>query len=417
LSLLKRVLDSTGLELRASDVLDSRIPWQAALLGGTGFTLSGKAVSKDTAIGIVAIYHCIDLLSADFGSLPQIVFRKKAQGRDILDGSELDYLLNVKPNYYQTPFEYKRMRAAHRLLLGESITYVDREGGRIKNLLPIHPHNVYYVYEDGGKIWYKIKNFKMPIPSDDILHVKDMTTEDGLRGKSRVLEYCREWTGRGIAINEYSSAYFGNGANPGLTFESDYEVDKSQRESLERSLREKHGGSDKSFNALIIPHGLRLASGRMKYNNQESQMIETVIQRAEEAAMLYNIPLNKMRVRSDNNSYNSQEHSSREYITDSLKPFVQGFQEEDNIKLVRDEEVGKIKTRFMLESKLKGDMKTQTEHVVTMVREGIYNRDEAREYLGKNPIPDNLGEEYTIPAQYMKLGQTPITEDGNKEEG
>lgn len=394
--------------------LDSAIPSQYAQYFSSGFTVAGKTVTKDSVLGLHAVYHAIDLISGDYAALPQVVYQKTDTGREVLDSHPVSRLLNVRPNFYQTPFEYKRMRAVHRLVFGESFVYIDRDdNGFIRNLLPIHPHNIAKVWESDNQLWYSVRNMDTIINGADILHVKDLSADEHYRGKSRVLDYCKEWAGRGIAVNEYTSAYFGNRANPGLIFEPTYDIDKEQRESLENSLRRKHTGSAQSHKGLIIPFGLKLAQGRMQFNPEESQLIQTKIQSTEEAAALFNIPLNKMRIKTDGNSYNSQEQANIEYVTDSLKPFSQAFQEEDNIKLFRSNEVGNIMTRMMLESRLKGDMKAQAEFIKTMMQYGIYNVDMSLNYLGQNQIGGEEGQVRYVNAAQMKLGQTAITDENN----
>jgi HK97 family phage portal protein len=187
----------------------------------------------------------------------------------------------------------------------------------------------------------------------------------------------------------------------------DLATNPKQRESIENSLKEKHRGSKNAHNSIILPPGFKLSQGTTRFSQEQSQFIQTRIQFTEEVAQIYNLPLSKMRIKTDGNSYNSQEQANIEYVTDCLVPFSQGFKEEDNRKLFRDSEKGKIRLRVQFEGRLKGDMKTQGEFIDKMVKNGVYSVNDALGFLGMDAIGEEGNNRY-IQSNQMKLGQTPI---------
>ena len=414
---LTRLLDNTHISLRA---VNSLTPKGAYSLFGNGLTAAGKMVTKSNATGLTSIYHAIDLISQDYASLPQAVYESTGKGREKRDDNEISVLINTRPNYFQTPFEFKRMRAVHRLVYGNSyvLIYRNKTSGRIEQLVPIHPDKVSDIWESDGELWYRVEGIDMAVPSSELLHVKDLTIGTGFKGTSRI-DACKEAIASGLAINEYAATYFGNGANAGTTIESevgsmDLSENPEQRKSLEISLDKKFKGSANAWKSLVLPPGFKLSNSTSRYNQQQSQFIESRIKFDEEVAQIFNLPLNKMRVKRDGQSYNSQEQSNIEYVTDCLVPFSQGFKEEDNYKLFKSNELGKIKIRVQFEGRLKGDMKTQGEFIDKMVGNGIYSTNQALEFLGLDPIGTDGDIRYKQ-GNLMFLGQSMI--DNNSKNG
>ena len=393
--------------------LDSSIPSNYSLLFDGFPTASGKRAGKKASLGLSAVYHAVDLISQDFASMPLVIYRPLGDNKEIVTDHNVHRLLNFEPNYYQTPIDFNRCMAVYRLIYGNAYALIDRyeASGQIRNLLPVHPDYVHEIVNVDGELFYKIKGIEDPVSSYNIIHVKDLSIEhDSYKGTSRI-DACREVMGRGIALDEFTSAFFGNGANPGLVFESEMGAldDEEKRKSFENSIQRKFSGSEKAFKALFLPAGLKLSASPSRFNQQQTQFIETKIHFIEEVAQIFNLPLNKMRIKEDGKSYGSQEQSNIEYVTDCLRPFSKAFEQEYARKLFGSMERGQLFVKVQLESRLRGDMAAQTEHVVKMIQNGVYSVNQALSFLGQNGIGPE-GDERYIQSNLMYLGQTGITD-------
>jgi len=291
--------------------------------------------------------------------------------------------------------------SVNRLMFGNAYAYIDRyeNSGQIRNLLPIHPDNVINITELEGELFYNIRLGKeytdtTIISQRNMIHVKDLSVtntfegnNDRFKGRSRI-EICSEAIGAGQALRDYTSTFFGNGANVGTVVESELGAiqDDAQRKSLENSLRTKYTGPTKSHSALVLPSGYKLSQGSTKFNQQQSQFIETRILLVEEIAQIFNLPLSKMRTKENGTSYNSQEQSSIEYTTETLKPYITAFEQEYNNKLFSNNERFNVLVNVILKDRLKGDMKTQGEYVNTRVFNGTMSINEAKAFFDENLI-------------------------------
>ena len=403
-----------------------------SILGSLG-TQAGKVVTPLGALGLTQVYHAIDLISNDYGSLPHRVSAFTEVGRDVLRDHNISRLLNFEPNYYQTPLEYHRMMSVNRLMFGNAYAYIDRyeNSGQIRNLLPIHPDNVINITELEGELFYNIRLGKdildtKVVSQRNIIHVKDLSITntfegsiDRFKGRSRI-EICSEAIGAGQALRDYTSTFFGNGANIGTVVESELGAiqDDAQRKSLENSLRTKYTGPTKSHSALVLPSGYKLSQGSTKFNQQQSQFIETRILLVEEIAQIFNLPLSKMRTKENGTSYNSQEQSSIEYTTETLRPYVTAFEQEYNTKLFANSERFNVLVNVILKDRLKGDMKTQGEYVNTRIFNGTMSINEGKAFFDENLIGP-LGDIRLVPVNMTKLsediGEAPEIEAPKKE--
>jgi HK97 family phage portal protein len=399
LNVLERVLNQ-GTSLFKRDI-NSLTPAGLVTILGSLNTAAGKRVTPLGALGLTQVYHAIDLISNDYASLPHRVSAYSEIGKETLRNHNVSRLLNFEPNYYQTPLEYHRMMSVNRLMFGNAYAFIDRyqSSGQIRNLLPIHPENVINITELEGELFYNVRLGKgldntTIISSRDMIHIKDLSitnsfegSNDKFKGKSRI-EACSEAIGAGMALRDFTSTFFGNGANIGTVVESEVGAiqDDAQRKSLENSLKTNYTGPTKSHTALVLPSGYKLSAGVTKFNQQQSQFIETRILLVEEIAQIFNLPLSKMRTKENGTSYNSQEQSNIEYTTETLSPYVKCFEQEYNTKLFSASERFETMVNVVLKDRLKGDMKTQGEYVNTRVFNGTMSINEAKVFFDENEI-------------------------------
>lgn len=395
--------------------IDSRTPRGFSYLYGGIPTASGKQVSQRSSIGLSAVYHAVDLISQDYASLPHKVYNYTTIGKDLIKDHNAHRLLNFEPNYYQTPLEYHRMMAVYRLMYGNAYAIIDRIEGssQIANLIPVHPDKVKEITEYQGELFYEIDGIDGLVSQHNMIHVRDLSINTDYKGQARI-DACREAVGSGLALQEYTASFFGNGANVGMVLESEQGAleDEDQRLAIKNSLKD-YQGSENSHAPLVLPWGIKISHGPTKFNQQQTQFIETKIHFVEEVAQIFNLPLHKMRIDSDGNSYNSVEQANIEYITDCLAPFSKAFEQEYNRKIFPSIERGEYFTKVDMSEKAMVDLNTKKDYAIGLVQNGIYSVNDALRLLGENTIGPE-GDLRYIQSNQMKLGNDPIE---NKEDG
>jgi len=131
---------AAGAESKSSQVLD-RLP--EFMLWGPSKT--GQTVSYMSALQVTTILACCRVLANGVSQIPWQVMKARAGGR----GADPDpthpvyKLLNRRPNFYQTSFEFRSTLVLHLALAGNAFLYISRgAGGNILELIPLEPGRV-----------------------------------------------------------------------------------------------------------------------------------------------------------------------------------------------------------------------------------------------------------------------------------
>ena len=107
-------------------------------------TSSGKAVNRNTAMRLWAVYACVSLISETIAGLPLKLKRRQKDGgtEDATDHS-LYHLLKLAPNQNMTSFTWRETCQGNLLCAGNAYSYIERKGPSvIKALWPIEPISV-----------------------------------------------------------------------------------------------------------------------------------------------------------------------------------------------------------------------------------------------------------------------------------
>ena len=104
---------------------------QAGLFKGFGsfgipITKAAKQVNTASALSIGAFYNAVDLCSNDIAKLPKAVFRKEGDTRTKLTDHQVQKLIAVEPNGYQTPFSFWKILAFSAIVKGDGFARIHR---------------------------------------------------------------------------------------------------------------------------------------------------------------------------------------------------------------------------------------------------------------------------------------------------
>ncbi|HBD89225.1 MAG TPA: phage portal protein, partial [Gemmobacter sp.] len=96
-----------------------------------------------------AVYACVLVLSQSIAQLPIHIYRKNGKRKEIATDHPLYPLIHDQPNEWMTDYEMKQLVMVHLCLRGNSVWLKTRgAGGRIAELIPIHPDRVQEIVQD-----------------------------------------------------------------------------------------------------------------------------------------------------------------------------------------------------------------------------------------------------------------------------
>ena len=133
----------------------------------------------------------------------------------------------------------------------------------------------------------------------------------------------------------------------------------------------------------MLDHGLKFQSVSM--SNSDAQFVESKTLNIEDIARFFGVPLYK--IGAGKQSYNSNEQNSIEYVTGTLHPIIQQYEEEDTYKLLLPSERSKcIELRRNMMAELRGDNASRASWYRSMRETGVFSVDEIRELEDMGPV-------------------------------
>jgi HK97 family phage portal protein len=374
-----------------------------------GRTQAGIRVDQDNALKYAAVWGCVNVISKSIAILPWTVFEKTRTGRESALEHPVNWLLHKQPNPEMTPFHFKQALMSHVLTWGNGYAEIERDGmGRPVWLWPITPDRVTPDRNEAGEIIYRVWNgpagAESRLAAANVLHIRGLGF-DGLVGYS-VIKMAAESIGLGLAMQDFGSSFFGNGAHIGGILTHPQQLSPEARKNLEESFKRKTG----SKNAL----GIFVAEEGMKYEKMgippnDAQFLESRTAQVLDICRWYGVPPHKL-AELGRATWANIESQGIEFVTDTLQSWITQFVEEANIKLFGRQQRGVFYTKFNLAALLRGDMTSRFNAYAVAHNNGWMSANDIRGLEELNPIKD--GDLYIVPAnmvtrEQMKKGPQP----------
>jgi len=295
-------------------------------------------------------------------------------------------------------FTFRECMYASAINWGNGYAEIERDGaGRVVNLWFITPDRV-QVKRDrpSGEIYYDIsdtENGPVQLPASDVLHLHGLGF-DGLIGYSTIA-YGARTMGLTMALENYGSSLFGNGATPSGVLSHPGKLNKSGRTRLRESWDEMLKGPKKALKTIVLDEGLAWTPTSLP--NDSAQFLESRKFSVIDVCRWYGVPPNKV-FDWDKSTYNNFEQANREVIIDTLLPWIRRFEQEVDRKLLHNNYNGNF-SKMEVRELLRGDPKSRGAFYLDMFRMASISPNEVRHFEDMNPIPD--GDRYFIQANNL----------------
>jgi HK97 family phage portal protein len=239
--------------------------------GLTNNTSAGVPVNMSSAMRHVAVMACTAILAEDVAKIPWQVFSRLPDGGKKPAKGHFLYRLLRSPNDWQTALEFKQMMTAAYVLRGNAYAVILRDfRGAAYALVPVHPDRVMVYEAPSGDVFYAVsrrglhemaalKSLPLMIHSDDIFHLRWMSSWNSLLGSSRV-GLMSEAIGLAIGQEQMQARFVGQGARPGGALQTDKQLTKEVSDRLKAALAEEHGGWRNAGKTLVLEEGLKWAA-------------------------------------------------------------------------------------------------------------------------------------------------------------
>lgn len=249
---------------------------------------AGEAVTDQTALGLSAVWACVNLLSGTIATLPLTVYRDVNGERQVAREHPLYRVLHDSPNYDQTAVDFWEFVNSSLELWGNAYARVERSVGQVRGLHPINPSLVSVKRLNNGTLEYRwSEDGRQYVETDrTMLHIRGFGGNP-LGGMS-TLHFGRQAFGLARAINRAASATFANGMRPSVQLVFPTWLTPEQRALAEGKLTEKYVGSVNAGRPFIAEGGVKAEA--LSLNPEDAQMLESRNFSIEEICRFFGVP-------------------------------------------------------------------------------------------------------------------------------
>ena len=365
-----------------------------------GGTTAGKTVNERTAMQTTAVYSCVRILAETIASLPLHTYQYTDNGKEKAEEHTLYQLLQHEPNPEMTSFVFRETLMSHLLLWGNAYAQIIRDGrGQVVALYPLMPDKMTVDRASNGELFYKYQSDKgeVVMRKETVLHIPGLGF-DGLMGYSPIA-MAKNAIGMAIATEEYGSAFFANGANPGGVLEHPGVVKDPKR--VRESWNTVYQGSSNAHRIAVLEEGMRFTS--IGIPPEQAQFLETRKFQINEIARIFRIPPH-MIGDLEKSSFSNIEQQSLEFVKYTLDPWVIRWEQSMQKALFSDSEKSKYFIRFSVDGLLRGDYASRMTGYATGRQNGWLSTNDIRELENLNRIPEAFGGDlYLINGAMTKL--------------
>lgn len=376
--------------------------WFSAIFKNSIPTASGEIVTPETAFSnIGTIFECVVIRGNSMAKLPLQLFKRTNTGKARDNDHKLSYLIEKRPNKYQTPSEFKKYIEVSKLLWGNAYIKMKFDyAGNIESLDPLNPANFSiekskinneYIFkhsEDGKITLYS---------EEEIIHLPYITL-DGKKGKAP-LEVARESAGNLQAINKFEGTFYKNGTLTTGVLESPSVLKKEAKIKLKEEWANLYGGGNNAGSIAVLDAGFNYKPITIPLKDIE--FIASRRMNKVEIATIFDVPLYMLND-VEGSKFNNVEQQNLRYLQDVLQPNLTAIEEEFNYKLFTFEESKKYYVKYNLNSALRADSKTRADFYEKMISKGLMTINEARGLEDLDTIGE-LGDKHYFSLNFTTL--------------
>lgn len=351
---------------------------------------AGVIVNNETAMGVVAFFSAVSLISDTISTLPIDSYIRR-------DGVRYPY--RPRPAWVDQP-DVDTTRAGHfqqmlvAMLAGGNAyarVFRDRQG-EIVNIVALNPLNVEVKRSAIGRKIYIVDGEKKTLTSEEILDIPDLLEPGAIRGTARVTRLS-DALGGAIALQNYATSFFGSGATAQGIIEVQEQLTRDQAAELANIFDSRHKGWKKAHRTGVLTRGAKY--NKTQVDNDAAQFLESRKFVVEEIARAFNIPLSFMGV-PGTQSYASVEQNAIQFVTHTLRPYIEKLEWAYSRLLPSNAYL-----KFSVDGLLRGDFNSRVDGYLKMTSAGAFSVNDIRRYEDLTPVEG--GDVYRVPLANVDL--------------
>lgn len=241
------------------------------------------------------VYACVTLISTDIGKLPFLVMEEDSQGIWIERSNPKISPVLKKPNRFQNHIQFKSWWTMSKLIWGNTYVLKERDrSGVVIRLYILDPSRVQVLVTDEGTVYYQLNQdvlngqvmTSVTVPASEIIHDRMNCLFHPLIGVSPLFAGGLA-ASQGLRIENDSSSFFANGANPGGVLTAPGSIGKETADRLKLHWESNYTGEN-AGKVAVLGDGLHYEPMRMK--STDAQLIEQLRKSDEAICSVFHVP-------------------------------------------------------------------------------------------------------------------------------
>lgn len=381
------------------------------IYGGGRKSISGKTINVHTAVRVSTVFGCARVIAEGVAQVPLKLMQASADGRQRAPARKhpLYDVLNLRPNQWQTSFEYRETLAWHVALTGRHISFKNVVFGKVVELIPFEPHCVRVIRKDDYSLEYEVTapSGKTQIfPAEAIWHVRGPSW-DSWNGIDPVRE-AREAIGLAIATEEQHSRMHRNGVRASGVYSVEGTLGKGQYEQLRDWIEKEMGGLENSGRPMVLDRAAKWLNTSM--TGVDAEHLATREFQIQEICRFFRVMPIMIGYSDKAATYASAEQMFLAHLVHCLAPWYQRLEQSIDANLLTDEDrKAGYYSEFVEEGLLRGSAQATAEVLDTLVNGGLMKPNEARAKLGLDADDDPASDKLRVPANIV--GKNPSQKD------
>jgi HK97 family phage portal protein len=358
-------------------------------------------------MGLSTAWACVRLVAGTISSLPLMVYRPGAKGREVATDHSLYRILHDSPNADQTALNFWQFVSAAIELQGNGYAEIIRgSGSRVIALAPpLAPDAVKPRRARDGSIEYQVSGIAKPIPQERMLHVRGFGGNP-LGGLS-TLTYGRKTFGLAMATEAAATGTFRNGVRTTGLLKTKDSLTGQQRKEAEEALQEKYVGAMNAGRPMLLDRDMDWV--QLSINPDDAQMLESRAFSVEEICRFFSVPPHMIGHTEKTSSWGTGiEQMTIGFVQFTLRERLKNIESTLEKQLLSPaERAAGYRIEFNIEGLLRGDSKTRSEVHASALQNGWRTINEVRAIENLPPVEGG-----DVPR--MQMQNVPITEAGKQ---
>lgn len=393
-----------------------------SLYGGR-LSSSGRTVNVKTSLQVSAVVACVRVIGEGIAQVPLKLIRESKDGKTKLPAKDhpLYNVLAVKPNPWQTSFEFREMLAWHVVLTGNFFAFKNIVFGAIKELIPFDPARVKVLRASDGTLSYEVSattaigsaqgqdstygvtqesggGGSMIFPAEAIWHVRGPSWNSWM-GLDAVA-MARDAIGLAMSTEQAHASLHRDGSQIAGAYSVEGTLSPEQHEKLQKWVEKNYGGADNAGKTMILDRSAKFQAIGM--TGIDSEHLSTRRFQVEEIARYFRVNPIMLFTESKNTTYASAEQMFLSHVVHTMAPWWQRLEQSIDANLLTDKDrADGLFSNFVEEGLLRGAAKDTKDVLLGYTNGGIMTANEAREKLDLNPDPDPASDKLRIPANIV----------------